>query len=63
MEQGCSHFLLPSLLDRFPLLPSRLELLVETFGGPQRIIHFAFNGDPELILLLSQFHFQVAFSP
>jgi hypothetical protein len=33
-----------------------LELAIEAFNGCQRIIHFALNGDPELVLLLAKLH-------
>jgi len=34
---------------------SQLELLVETLDCSQRIIHFALDGDPVLVLLFPQF--------
>jgi len=44
VAHGVTTFFLPEM-----------ELLVETLDCSQRIIHFAFNGNPELVLLFPQF--------
>ena len=54
MEHGISHFLIPSLFDRFPSLLSNLKLSVEAFDGHGRIHHWSLHGDPELVLLLAK---------
>jgi hypothetical protein len=54
MENGFSGLLVPPPLDRFPFLLSNLELAVEAFNGHERVLHLAFDGNPELALLLAK---------
>ena len=55
IEHGIAYFLVPSPFYRVSFLFSQMELFVETLYCSQRIIHLAFYGNPEFVLLLSQF--------
>jgi len=55
IEHGISYLLVPSPFDRVSFFLSQLELLIETCDCDQWIIHLAFYGNPEFVLLLSQF--------
>ena len=54
----CENFICENIVAH-----NTLELPVETFDGPQRNIHFAFNGDPELILLFPNSIFRLPSLP